>query len=212
VRVIAFVGPSRPAQDPSPERQPIEWRGPAARGDLDALDAAPADVVALIDGVMITGHSPSPTECFRLISRGVRLFGSSSVGALRAVELRNLGMTGYGWIYRRVLDRTITYDDELVSNLDPRTYEAKSVFLANVRFGLHAAIDTGMLHPEAADAAVHALRAIPVAERGHRAVTDALRAVGLCPRAAEYVLDERHNVKKRDAQGLLQAITNGAAS
>ena len=211
MRVVAFVGPSRPAQRFGSE-QLIEWRGPAARGDLDALDVAESDVVALIDGVMITGHSPSPTECFRLMARGVRLLGSSSVGALRAVELRHLGMAGYGWVYRRVLDGTITYDDELVSNLDPRTYEASSVFLANVRFGLAAAIDTGLLHPEAAEEALHALRAVPVAARGHDTVVNAMCAAGITPNTASFVLGDRHNVKKRDALGLLESITRGPAS
>lgn len=211
MRVIAFVGPSRPAQIFDSERS-IEWRGPAARGDLDALDAAPGDVVALIDGVMITGHSPSPTECFRLMSRGVRLAGSSSVGALRAVELRNLGMTGHGWIYRRILDKTITFDDELVSDLDPRTYEATSVFPANVRFGLDAAVRAGLLEPAVAAAALDAVRGVPLAERGLGRITDVLCAAGIPADTAAFVLDERQNAKKLDALSLLESIAQGVAS
>lgn len=207
MRVIAFIGPSRPRLLSDSAR--IEWHGPAVRGDFDALDVSEGDVVALVDGVMITGHSPSPTECFRLISRGVRLVGSSSLGALRAVELRDLGMTGYGWVYDKVLDRTVTCDDELVSDLDPRTYEARTVFLVNVRFGLEAALAEGMLSPDVACLAVSGLSELHFSERSRVAVAAVMRTAGMTSRAVEYVLDDRHDIKKRDAELLFDAIAPG---
>lgn len=207
MRIVAFAGPSRPSFD---ERiHAIDWRPPAARGDLDDLDVSEDDVVALIDGVMITGHSPSPTECFRLLSRGTRLVGSSSIGALRAVELRNLGMAGYGWVYQNVLARSIVADDELVADLDPRSFAARVVFLANVRFGLEKAERSMAVTPPAARAIIEELQGMHFSERSRTAVLATMDRAGLSPETAEYVLRPDHDIKKIDARLLLDSITSG---
>jgi hypothetical protein len=43
-------------------------------------------------------------------------------------------MIGHGWVYERVMDRTITWDDELVAMLDQRSWSARTVFLANLGY------------------------------------------------------------------------------
>lgn len=204
--IHVFAGPSLPIGDLSVDavRHP-----PAARGDLDALSLGPGDVVALIDGVVISGYSPSPQECASVMARGATLWGCSSIGALRAVELRPLGMVGHGWVYQRVLDRTITFDDELVAVLDPRDWSPRTVFLANVRHGL---MTSGGLGASAIEEMLSALRQIPVRERSTGAVHAALLELGVARTLAETILGPGHDVKRHDARDMLSVLQDATAA
>lgn len=205
MRIVGFAGPSRPR---SRRQLPVEvdWRGPAGRGDLDQLDTDSGDHVLLIDGFVVRGYAPSPTECARLISRGATLWGASSIGAIRAVELAPLGMRGYGWVYARLRDRSITWDDELVAVLDPRTHQATTVFLANIRYGLERARRQNLVTAGLADRILLDLRAIHFSERSPAAVDRVLARHGVPPPLRQGWLDPRADIKRIDAAGLLRQL------
>lgn len=97
--VLAFVGPSL---------SPAESKGlgctvlpPAAQGDVWRALARKPKAIALVDGVF--GQSPSVWhhELRAALASGVAVFGASSMGALRAVELAPFGMIGVGEVVRR---------------------------------------------------------------------------------------------------------------
>ncbi|RYD65608.1 MAG: hypothetical protein EOP83_07015, partial [Verrucomicrobiaceae bacterium] len=108
-RTFVFVGPSlSPAL--ARELLPLaEIRGPIRRGDLDAIDA-PA-VVAIIDGIFDSSHAVSPREIRTAVSRGIKVLGASSMGALRAAEIPQ--MLGVGRVYGMYRDGVIDRDDEV---------------------------------------------------------------------------------------------------
>jgi TfuA protein len=202
-QTVVFAGPSLPPRA-RPEAADLIWRSPARRGDLDALTLEPGTRVALVDGYLIRDHPPSPTEVLGLVERGYEVWGCSSLGALRAVELRHHGVHGFGWVYGRLVDRSITYDDELVATLDPRTDQAFGLFLANVRFGLERLVTAGQSSGSQAALIIDGLRAVHFADRtpelGRRLAT----AAGLTPAAIEELL--MTDVKRRDALGLLRLL------
>lgn len=132
------------------------------------------------------------------------MWGCSSLGALRAVELGALGMVGHGWVYQRVLDRTITWDDELVAMLDPRDWSPRTVFLANVRHGL---MTSGGLSAPDAERVLASLRQIPVSERAVTEVRSALLDHGVADALAEMVLGSKHDVKRHDAHDMLSHLS-----
>ena len=68
-------------------------RPPVREGDLDLLRGT-ATTVVIIDGELAPDVLLPASEMERAIGRGLDLRGSSSVGALRAAELRHRGMTG----------------------------------------------------------------------------------------------------------------------
>jgi hypothetical protein len=205
MRVVAFAGPSRPASG-RPDPVAVEWRGPAGRDDLDRLPVGPGDQVLLIDGFVVQHYAPSPTECARLIRRGVTLWGASSIGAIRAVELEPLGMRGYGWVYARIRERTITWDDELVAMLDPRTHRATTVFLANIRFGLERAQRRGMVSSDLAQMVLQELRAIHFADRSFSFVTSVLSRLGLPAPLRSFLLGPDADIKSIDAAALVRRV------
>lgn len=203
--IHVFGGPSLPTAGLVEGADSVVWHGPAGRDALTELTVGPDDAVALIDGFVISGYSPSPQECASVLERGAALWGCSSLGALRAVELRDLGMIGHGWVYERVLDRTITWDDELVAVLDPRDWAARTVFLVNVRYGLTALGGLSTVHTEQVLAE---LRDIPIAERTGAAVRSALTNLGINASLADTVLGADCDVKRNDALTMLSLLLN----
>ena len=79
----------------------IELRPPAACGDI--LRACRSDVsrIGLVDGVFETSPSVWHKEILFALSRGIRLFGAASMGALRAAECHHFGMEGLGRIFEQ---------------------------------------------------------------------------------------------------------------
>lgn len=89
--------------------------------------------VIVVDGVFEQYPSITHKEIMWLISKGVQVIGIGSIGALRAYELRNNGMNGYGWVYEQLLNGLIDGDDEVAVAYDPID-PANSKTLAMVNF------------------------------------------------------------------------------
>nr|WP_281352112.1 TfuA-like protein [Paracoccus aestuariivivens] len=56
--------------------------------------------IALIDGVFAQSPAVRHKEILWAMSRGVHVYGAASMGAIRAAELEDFGMIGYGKIFR----------------------------------------------------------------------------------------------------------------
>lgn len=110
--IAAFVGPSLRAADRA-RFVDMCWLPPAEAGDLLRLDHAAYAAICVIDGFF--DHRPAlrHKEILLLLSRGARIYGASSIGALRAAEMDSFGMIGVGAIYRAYARGTITGDDEV---------------------------------------------------------------------------------------------------
>jgi hypothetical protein len=149
LRVVVFGGPSLP-----PEGVPlsVDVRPPATRRTLKHLadELAGPTVVVLLDGAFFQTPSPTHYDLLYLLSSGVPLIGASSMGALRASELRSRGMRGIGVVYEAVVRGSITDDSELAVAMCPITYSALTVPLIRVRCCLHAARTRGLTEDEAA--------------------------------------------------------------
>ncbi len=100
---IAFVGPTLATAEV--RKFGCEVRPPARQGDVwRALVDHPRALV-LIDGVFESTPSVWHHELRAALASGVAVFGASSMGALRAAELRAEGMIGVGAIFRSYRDR-----------------------------------------------------------------------------------------------------------
>ncbi|GAA1861089.1 TfuA-like protein [Asanoa iriomotensis] len=145
-RPAVFVGPSLHGAA-ALKRTDIEFLPPVRRGDIDALlaRAAPPPVIGIIDGAFFQSLSVSPKEVLRAIDAGVRTYGSSSIGALRAVECAPYGMVGVGRIYQEYQSGRINADDEVAITYDDETGRAVSEPLVNLRFAVAAAEVAGVV-------------------------------------------------------------------
>lgn len=96
---------------------------PVKRGDLERHFREGIRYFLIIDGEFQQSLAVSPNEILDILRAGGIVFGSSSIGALRAAELDQYGMIGAGLIYRTLKNQKIFYDDDLGHLYDQQTFE-----------------------------------------------------------------------------------------
>ncbi len=138
---------------------------PVKHGDLLRLEVVPGDTVLIIDGLFHSTGSVRHKEILDLLSRGVRVVGSSSMGALRAAELHPYGMVGIGWIFEAYRDGLIEADDEVAVAHTSDDFRQVVEPLVNIRYTLDTAIKDGVITPAVATALLEAARSLPYTSR-----------------------------------------------
>jgi TfuA protein len=135
---VIFLGPSL-SREKARKILDADYRLPAKKGDLLQLILKEVGIVGLVDGYFLQDYPPTPIEVYNLVrKRNVKVFGSSSLGALRAVELGKYGMIGIGKIFRLFRDGILESDDEVaVTFTDYTNY--KSEALIDIRYNLFLA-------------------------------------------------------------------------
>ena len=209
-RVTLFAGPS--AQGLAPQLSmdgAIRLQPPVRRGDIDRLIEGVAEpgVALVCDGVFQAGPAVSHAELVRAIDRGWQLWGVSSIGAIRAHELRFEGMRGWGYVHAQFSRYEDFRDDELcLLHLPEAPYTALTEALVNVRHALETeGLRLGITHA-AQRCLVDELSAGWFGDRTPERLRELmLGPARMVPAAADALLRwlERHRVKTMDLQSLL---------
>lgn len=164
-----FIGPSVP---PEQVRSVFggEIRPPIKRGDLPELLARPEPPthIGIVDGQFLHELSVTPKEVLRTLHAGVTVYGSSSMGVLRAVECAPYGMIGIGRIFEMYDTGEIDADDEVAITFDTETLAAMSEPLVNMRIAIQAAVRAGAVARQTADAALAEAKAMYFPDRTYR--------------------------------------------
>ena len=190
MHIIAFAGPSRPpGLDPA-----IDWRPPAAAGDLLALMAEHPDRVVLIDGYFDARPAPWHKEILMLIEQGIPVIGAASMGALRAAELAAFGMIGIGRIFEAYHAGRLTADDEVAVLHAPAALGWRPLTepLVNVRANLLGAVRVRAIDAAAARLYLDTARRLNFRDRTWDAICAA-------PEFAHWLSAHRIDLKQRDA-------------
>jgi hypothetical protein len=110
-----FAGPSLQAIDSQLLRGGgLMVRPPVKRGDIERLVAqSPPSNIAIVDGVFHAHPAVGHAEILDALGAGWRIWGLSSMGAIRACEMDTLGMTGFGEVYRQFASDPDMSDDEV---------------------------------------------------------------------------------------------------
>jgi hypothetical protein len=114
-RVVLFAGPSlnSNARDLVKDSG-IDWHQPCQRLDIRRLlEAGNHDCLIIADGFFHQVNAIGHREIRDAIDRGLVVWGLSSIGAIRAYELRHHGMRGYGKVYDRFYQEDDLQDDEI---------------------------------------------------------------------------------------------------
>jgi hypothetical protein len=170
-KIIVFLGPSL---DPAAAQEilPAEYRPPAKRGDILQAVQDGAAIICLIDGVFHQENAVAHREILHAVKSGVRVIGSSSMGALRAAEMDTLGMTGIGEVYRMYRSGELESDDEVALVFDPESGIALSEPLINIRCTLSQAKVDGVINATAHDALLDSARSLYYPHRTYRRIAD----------------------------------------
>ena len=202
-----FLGPTLPVEE---ARQIFDaiYLPPAAAGDLCALLHGPARVsaIGLVDGLFQQQPAIWHKELLFALSRGIPVYGSSSMGALRAAELAAFGMIGVGKVFEAFRDGVYEDDDEVavIHGLDEHRYLSLSDPMVNLRHGLLLAQASGVIRAETAGTLTAQAKSWFYPERSWKRLfrEGKLSEVELQDLRA-FVERERPDIKRADAAQLL---------
>lgn len=159
-RVVVTAGPTIGANDIRAVVPNAEVVPPISFGDAFRYGLRPGDTLLIVDGLFFQHASVRHKELLTLMDDGVRVVGSSSMGALRAAELHPFGMEGYGWVFEGYRDGVLEADDEVgMVHGDPDDgYPVFVDALVNIRQTAARAVETGLLSLSLADRLVETAR------------------------------------------------------
>jgi hypothetical protein len=171
-QVVVFLGPTLRRELAQPVLN-ATYAPPAEQGHLvDAVQRIRPRTVVLIDGAFASVPAVRHNEILWALSRGVEVFGASSLGALRAAELAGFGMKGHGLIYRWYRATPFADDDEVAVAMTPPDLGADALgdALIDMRITLRCAERAGIIPPDLHGALVDAARSIHYLERSYASV------------------------------------------
>jgi TfuA protein len=212
--VVVFVGPSL---DPEKARTILEadYRPPAKKGDLIKLIMSLDEketVVGLIDGYFLLDYPPTPIEVYQLIVRSnTVVIGSSSIGALRAVELEKFGMIGIGKIFQLFKHGKLDADDEVAVTFSQDLYRLQSEAMVDIRYNLYLSLKRGFVDKETKDAIAKVAKSIYFPYRTYQNIIEETiknypQLENNARRFEAYILRNRKSLKERDALKLIEYI------
>lgn len=136
MKTCIFLGPSANGDAPPAD---IDRFAPASLGSVYQAVEAGYRRIAIVDGVFGTVPSVWHKEVLYAMTRGVQVFGSSSMGALRAAELHIYGMVGVGTVFRLYRRGILTDDDEVALAHSPPQFKFSplSLPMINIRATLN---------------------------------------------------------------------------
>lgn len=208
--VAVFLGPSLPRA--RAERVlPANYYPPVRRGDVYRLLGSGVRVIVIIDGVFHLTTPVWPREIAAALAMGIVVIGASSMGALRAAELYDLGMIGVGEVFDAYRSGRIDGDDEvaLLHADEEHGYRAQSEPLINIRHNVARAVARGLLDAGTADDVLASVKASFFGERSYDALLQhrlvqalGTERIGLL---RTFLQAEHEDLKERDALAALDA-------
>lgn len=198
---------------------------PVRQGDVyRVVEAHSPRMIGIVDGYFHQVPSVWHKEILWALSRGVAVFGSASMGALRAAELAPFGMVGVGVVYEAYRDaRFPPYedafedDDEVAVMHGPAElgYPAVSEALVNIRATLDRAARESVIDAVQRDALKDLARSTYYADRSWESLLQAAQGAGLacpCDRLRAWLADGRVNRKRLDAEAMIAAMKSAMDS
>lgn len=210
--VVVFIGPSLPLEEALAILPDAEYLPPAKRGDVTRAAESGALVIVLIDGVFFQDRAVGHREILQAVQSGVKVVGSSSMGALRASEMDTLGMIGVGEIYRWYKEGVVIADDEVGLVYDPQTHAALSEPMVNIRATVSAAATAGVIDAGECGELLRACKVLYYPDRTYRRVIrDAAIPDAQKTRLSAWLKTGVVDQKRLDAVACLRTVKEGLA-
>ena len=215
--ICIFTGPTLPRAEAAKVLD-AEYLPPAAIGDVYKAARRRPWAIGIIDGFFESTPSVWHKEVLWAMTRGIHVFGASSMGALRAAELAAFGMVGVGAIFEGYHDGRIEDDDEVAVVHGPPElgYVQLTEAMVNIRATIGKAIATGVVPPPTGAALIEVAKSLYYKNRSYdRVLADA--SARRLPgdeliRLKAWLHKNQINQKRLDAIALLQAIKEAQAA
>lgn len=147
---------------------------PVAQGDVWRAAQRRPQAIGIVDGYFSGAPSVWHKEILWALSEGIPVFGSSSMGALRAAELHHFGMRGVGRIFESFRDGVLEDDDEVAVIHGPAEvgYPPLSEAVVNIRATLVRAEAEGIISASAREGLESYAKSLYFGHRTWSAVLD----------------------------------------
>ncbi len=208
MNVVVFAGPTIAAVDVQ-RHLGAEVRPPVAQGDVHRAVRNGARAIGIVDGYFDRVPAVWHKEILWALSAGVAVYGSASMGALRAAELAEYGMVGVGAVFEAFRSGELEDDDEVAvaHAAEEFAYRPLSEALVNVRATVASALENGVLTEPTAKALVAVGKQMFYADRTFPALLARGRDAGLpleeLSELRAWLEDGRINQKRFDAVQML---------
>ncbi|MFC7623441.1 TfuA-like protein [Microlunatus sp. GCM10028923] len=209
---VVFLGPSL-ACDRATTILDATYLPPVRAGDvLRVVEEIHPAFLLVIDGLFEQVASVRHKELLYALSQGVRVFGASSMGALRAAELGEFGMIGVGRVHDQYALGDIDGDDEVAishSSADDG-WQPLSESLVNIRWATGRAVTRGVISPAVQHQLVRHARRTYYPFRHWASCCDAALSggapAGEIADFRSFLAAEKPDVKALDAEDLLRRV------
>ena len=211
VKIIVYTGLSLPFDEAkeildSAEDVEVIYKRPIQRGELGQALKEHPDIIAIIDGVFHQSSAVGHKEILNVMKKGIKVYGASSMGALRASELDTLGMVGVGYVYTQYATGEVDSDDDVAVMLDSETLEALSIPLINMKYVFTNAADENIITEDERDELLKIAKKTFYPKRNY---SQTLRESDLDDDKKSELIDfirTSPDIKKEDAKDLLKLI------
>jgi hypothetical protein len=213
--IVVFLGPTLNVTDARRYLDAL-YLTPAGNGDIVrvVIEHSPS-AIALIDGVFAQCPAVRHKEILWAISRGVRVYGTSSMGAVRAAELADYGMVGYGMVFRWYRRNHLADDADVAVAMAPAQLGSFALgdALIDMRLTLKKAARDRVIGRQTQAALERLARSIHHTERSYSELLSIAARCGIPARELRalelWLVGNKRKQKEVDAVGLLSLLANG---
>jgi hypothetical protein len=204
MNAVVFCGPTLRNSDRQ-QFPNINFLPPVQQGHLYrvARDRPPA--IGIIDGYFDGVPAVWHKEILWALTAGIPVFGSSSMGALRAAELYSFGMIGIGQIFEDFRDGRLTDDDEVALVHGPAElgYPSLSEPMVNIRATVEQARLEGIFDEGTAELIISVAKALFYQRRTWPLVIRAAEEASGADLRGFYIWLGKNNVDQKRSDALL---------
>jgi hypothetical protein len=217
VTAVLFVGPTL-AREEIAALGAFRCLPPVAQGDVYRVARRGPAAIGIVDGFFSGAPSVWHKEILWALSQGIEVFGSASMGALRAAELHAFGMRGVGRIFEAFRDGALEDDDEVAVVHGPAEtgFIAASEPMVNIRATLARAEAEGVLGSPGCQALERHAKALFFPHRSWDALLAAASGLGVGDgerdALAAWLPGGRVDQKREDALAMIAAMQERPAS
>jgi YcaO-like protein with predicted kinase domain len=212
-QAIVFVGASLTAADKRAlESGDLVFTAPAEQGDAFMAILEGFRTILLLDGYFFQRYALTTFELMVALLENVNVFGASSLGALRGLELANYGMRAQGYVYRFLRRHRIAPYHVVAQTYDEHDQPLTEPLIAIHRF-LELAEADNIIGASERVACYAVAEGLHYTQLTYREIFAAWKSAGSLPDAASARLMAFHieqgsaafNVKRQDALALIES-------
>ena len=211
-KAYVFTGPTLARTDLVPP-EGVAFLPPAAQGDVYRAAREKPVAIGIVDGYFEGQASIWHKEILWAMTEGIHVFGSASMGALRAAELHVFGMQGVGAVFEAYRDGRLDDDDEVavLHAPDDAGFLPLSEPMVNIRATLEEARRQNVIETAISGQLERLAKATFYQERRWPDLLAAAEAASLDPSALRalkaWLPDHRADLKRADALLMIEAIS-----